>query len=300
MPLVRMNSTYEQAVERGINIHLYRDSSLHTTLWRYSDGTVSVNHNPQIPLEQQPENGYEYSPLVWLCETHHGLCIHEREINSYNDSDFLMLVWNEDKQAPESIEFASTRGWSYPCYASRPDATPDVLAKYEAYQANLARLNQQAREERLARIPAKGKTIKVVKGRKVAIGTSGLCIWTGRSAYGERSGVLDRTYECGGGTVKIKQLNQLATEMVGDGKKQNVFFVTAKANVVLIAIHFETAYQYWRSLANARQESALEDRQTGVICSAGMEPQYDSKTDDFTRPIEWEVRDDSRLFGFRS
>jgi len=100
--------------------------------------------------------------------------------------------------------------------------------------------------------------------------------------------------------MKVKALNQLATEMVGDGKKQNVFFVTKEGNVVLIALDFNLAYHTWQGLAFSHIESALEDRATGIIASAGMEPQYDEKTDDFTGPERWEVRDDSRTFGFRS
>lgn len=99
-----------------------------------------------------------------------------------------------------------------------------------------------------------------------------------------------------------KELNALASEMVGDGKSPNVFFVTEKGNVKLIAIEFQKAYTYWRHLASGypkRVECALEDRKTGIIASAGMEPQYEEKTDDFTGPEGWEVRDDSRMFGFR-
>jgi hypothetical protein len=137
------------------------------------------------------ESGAEYSQIIWTYETHNGLCIHERETNGYNDSDFHMLVWNPDTNKPESIEFASTRGWSYPCYASHPDATADVLAKYEAYNQEVRRQNDLARTAMLARIPEKGKTIKVVKGRKVSHGTVGVCIWRGRTQYGERVGLKD-------------------------------------------------------------------------------------------------------------
>ena len=99
--------------------------------------------------------------------------------------------------------------------------------------------------------------------------------------------------------MKVKQLNQLASELVGDGKKANVFFVTQKGDVVLVTTDFSAAYRYWNNLAGQRIESALEDRQTGVICSAGMEPSYSDKTDDFTGPNRWEHRDDTRMFGFK-
>jgi hypothetical protein len=97
--------------------------------------------------------------------------------------------------------------------------------------------------------------------------------------------------------MKVAALNQLATELVGDGKKQNVFFVTLKGNVVLIALDFDQAYGCWRSLANTRVECALEDRQTGTIASAGIQ-KFD--LNDNTVRKDWEVIDSSRMFGFRS
>jgi len=132
---------------------------------------------------------------LWLYETHHGLCIRDYERNGYNDSDWYMVVWNEEKGGPETIEFASTRGWSYPCYGSKPDATPEVLAKYQAWEAEAERKYQAAQAEKRAKTPARGKTLKVVKGRKVPIGTVGVCIWTGAARYGykvtERVGIKD-------------------------------------------------------------------------------------------------------------
>lgn len=83
----------------------------------------------------QGERPIKYGPNVYATyETHHGLCIRDFERNGYDDSDWYMVVWNPDKKEPETIEFASTRGWSYPCYASAPDATPEVLQDYANYQ----------------------------------------------------------------------------------------------------------------------------------------------------------------------
>lgn len=85
-----------------------------------------------------PSGAYCPLPHIWqakiaLYETHHGLCISEHERNGYDDSDFYMTVWNPEKGEPEHIEFASTRGWSYPCYGSFADATPEVRAEYDTY-----------------------------------------------------------------------------------------------------------------------------------------------------------------------
>jgi len=126
---------------------------------------------------------------MWLYDTFTGCCVSEREMNGYNDSDFYMTVWDETEQKFKSIMFATTRGWTYPCLASRVDATEEVMARY---QAKLQAEREQAQAERDARIkrtPAKGKTLKVVKGRKVKIGTVGLCIWAGSSNYGDRVGI---------------------------------------------------------------------------------------------------------------
>ena len=67
-----------------------------------------------------------------LYDTHVGLCLRERERNMHDDSDFYMLVWNEELEVPEEICFASTRGWCYPSMASHVDATAEVIEKWDA------------------------------------------------------------------------------------------------------------------------------------------------------------------------
>lgn len=72
--------------------------------------------------------------LIGISESYVGCCISESERNGYSDSDFYMLVWDEEKKEARSIEFASTRGWSYPCMGSYVDATPEVLEQYDAWK----------------------------------------------------------------------------------------------------------------------------------------------------------------------
>jgi hypothetical protein len=79
---------------------------------------------------------------IYLYDTHVGLCIYDFERNGYDDSDFLMVVWNPELKKPEQICFASTRGWSYPAYDSKPDATPEVLEEYHAYNKACLRRNE--------------------------------------------------------------------------------------------------------------------------------------------------------------
>ena len=75
------------------------------------------------------------------------------------------------------------------------DATPEVMAAVVSWtQAECAALSEKANREaaeREERRVSKGKNIKVVKGRKVRIGTSGTCIWVGQGTYGMRVGLKD-------------------------------------------------------------------------------------------------------------
>lgn len=90
-----------------------------------------------------PEGAFStLSDKVVLFTSHHGLCIADYEHNGHEDSDFYMIVWNEDKQAAEHIMFATTRGWSYPCMGSSPDATPEIMAKYNAWELARKRRNK--------------------------------------------------------------------------------------------------------------------------------------------------------------
>ena len=68
-----------------------------------------------------------------LYETHHGLCLYDYERNGYDDSDWYMVVWDPVTKTSKDVFFATTRGWSYPCYASKADATPEVRAEFKAY-----------------------------------------------------------------------------------------------------------------------------------------------------------------------
>lgn len=85
------------------------------------------------------EEGAPYIRLIGLLDTYVGACLSDSERNGRDDSDFYMRVWDEKEQTVKSILFASTRGWSYPCMASRPDATPETLAKVAAWEKKQAR-----------------------------------------------------------------------------------------------------------------------------------------------------------------
>lgn len=92
-----------------------------------------AGHRPRVDyVEQELQQGPFIEYVTYDVKT--GLCIKEWENNGYHDSDFFMLYWDEETQSPKTECFATTRGWSYPCLNSRVDATPEVLAKYRAWE----------------------------------------------------------------------------------------------------------------------------------------------------------------------
>lgn len=203
MPIVHMCGDYHKAHELGTNVKLYHSLSRTIKPCQVNQFMVDtygdtrpigtwVGTNACLGADADE---YEIEYFGWTYETHHGLCIQEREHNGYDDSDFYMLVWNPETNLPESICFASTRGWSYPCYASHVDATPEIQAKYDAYRKELAVKYEQERQAAIARTPAKGKTLKVVHGRKIPHGTVGLCFWAGKTQFGTRVGLKTESGE---------------------------------------------------------------------------------------------------------
>ena len=75
-------------------------------------------------------------------------------------------------------------------------------------------------------------------------------------------------------TTAIIKLQSLASELVGDGDKNNLYFVSLNGIIQTVTNDFGVAYRHWRGLPR-NQESALEDRQYGVICS--ISPKEENK-----------------------
>lgn len=120
---------------------------------------------------------------LYMKTTYVGCVISVWEKNGYDDSDFYAEVWDEETQSIKTIEYASTRGWCYP-NGARIDATPEVIDKVRAYlkKKNLEALQMKEKQE--AHTVYKDKLIKVVKGKKVPVGTIGKVFWIGTKQYG--------------------------------------------------------------------------------------------------------------------
>lgn len=104
------------------------------------------------------------------------------------DTDHYMIVWDSEAKATKEVFLFCDRAEKVDVLYN-VDATPAVKAEYEAMKAERARQERIAEAERRALIPGRGKTLKVVRGRKVPKGTVGTCIWTGNGQWGERVGL---------------------------------------------------------------------------------------------------------------
>lgn len=91
---------------------------------------------------------------------------------------------------------------------------------------------------------------------------------------------------------KIKQLENLAWTMVGDGRSPNLFFVSVQGAVVTITRDFAQARREFFGLfaENRVRELAVEDRQHGCVLT---------NEQDEENPKRWVLRDDSYGFGLK-
>ncbi len=126
---------------------------------------------------------YRFGPLAMHTEFHGLVLDANGERNGRDDSDFYATVWDAKHGRTVEVTFATTRGWTYPNHAEA-DATPEVVAAYQAWVLECDKRRREAYALAEARKPAVGKTLKVVRGRKVPIGTVGECCWVGAAYRG--------------------------------------------------------------------------------------------------------------------
>jgi len=87
--------------------------------------------------------------------------------------------------------------------------------------------------------------------------------------------------------AKIAQLEDLARDMVGDGQRPNLFFVTLEGSVWTITMSLRDAYASWKDVATHTRNTTLEDRLHGIVASTYQDPE--------TR--RWVIEDDvERIF----
>ena len=92
--------------------------------------------------EFYPEGAYckltrEGDHVITIWEEHVGMCLHDREINGYDDSDFIMTIWDPVEKKAFDLNYATTRGWCYPSFASSVDASDEIRAEYIDYKGRM-------------------------------------------------------------------------------------------------------------------------------------------------------------------
>lgn len=115
-----------------------------------------------------------------------GCVLGVRERNGYDDSDFYALVWDESKGEAYEIEYATTRGWTYPNGAT-VDATPEVIEKYRIWLSNQYFTAYKTASAKGSVHPGPGKSCKVIRGRKFPIGLVCTIVRTEIHYYGRNS-----------------------------------------------------------------------------------------------------------------
>lgn len=121
---------------------------------------------------------------LYMETTYKGCVLSLREANGYDDSDFFATVWDHAANEPIEIEYGTTRGWTYPNNAT-VDATDDVKALYSAYREKCRIEAKADHDAELAKMPAIGKRVKIIGGRKVGKGTVAEVVWFGKDTFKE-------------------------------------------------------------------------------------------------------------------
>lgn len=125
-------------------------------------------------------NKQDYSTVA-----HVGTTLYTYEVNGYHDSDWYAVVYNEDADKLDHVEFATTR---FPCNAvCTVDATKDVAQKAFKIMSQQILEDLSARKEKeLSKVTVDSKVL-ISKG-KTAKGKVGQVFWIGgEQRYGYKT-----------------------------------------------------------------------------------------------------------------
>jgi len=157
--------------------------------------------------------------------THEGLVLRDRfcecvrVMSDIYSDEFYALVWNPETGRTEDVHIGSCfELFSGPWGHATVDATPDTLKAYQGLQDELrmkreAELAKENEKARLAywNMPAKGKRMRVVRGRKVPKGTEGIVFWVRDGRVGL---ALDETKDAKGHYANVAWVDGIHLENV--------------------------------------------------------------------------------------
>lgn len=136
-----------------------------------------------------PKRDYTATPTI--VTTYEGAVLCDREQNYYDDSDGYSHVWDTESRSIKHIGTWTTRA-GHDHAGTRVDAydgpyADDILEYLRGWYLRVSqeiRSRQYDQDKADALDPAiKGKRVRVIKGRKVPIGTEGIVIWAGEQSY---------------------------------------------------------------------------------------------------------------------
>jgi hypothetical protein len=125
----------------------------------------------------------------------------ERIMSDVYASVYTAIVWNQSESKFESVRYADSEfSGVWDASICEVDAPAELIAQYEESErqrkeaieaAIIARRAEEAAQRVMdeRRRIVNGKTVKVVKGRKVPVGTTGIVFWTKYDTYGLRCGI---------------------------------------------------------------------------------------------------------------
>lgn len=115
-----------------------------------------------------------------------GCVISERGTFRMDTSMDEIKVWDKEKQAPYVFYLAQC-DW----YVERgSDLTDENRKEYNAYLEKRKQYILKVEQERFKKSLKKGDEVKVIKGRKVPIGTVGIVFFITDGIYGAKIGIL--------------------------------------------------------------------------------------------------------------
>lgn len=118
-------------------------------------------------------SGYPLNPdsTAVIERTYDGCVLDTYERNGYDDSDFYAVVWDRAERRLRTVQYATTRGWTY-LNGAAVDATEDVLAEAEdalraSYLERMRREDEAASRRVEANVEVRlARTIRRRNGRR--------------------------------------------------------------------------------------------------------------------------------------
>lgn len=118
--------------------------------------------------------------------THAGAVVSIKQWHRWETEHRAAVVWTGETLEDVSLSAWHDGGAGSTWAEATIDATPETQAAVKAYQAAL---DAKIRADAMARdavVPKVGRTVKVVKGRKIPVGTVGVVRWAGLDQFRRR------------------------------------------------------------------------------------------------------------------